>query len=112
MSTTLIIGFSLATLLIYKILECVRRNNLSKMGKIKFSISALLIISYIATSYFLNYPDSLYWFIFLAVIILSFSVSSKLVRNEFNRYLALNNKDKVINACYYSLILISLSIFF
>ncbi len=112
MSTTLIIGITLISLLLYKVFECVKRNKLNKLDKIKFAISSLLITSYIATGYFLNYPDSLYWFIFLAVIILSFSLSSKLVREEFKRYLALNNKEKCINILYYSLILISISIIF
>ncbi|WP_040280593.1 hypothetical protein [Psychroserpens damuponensis] len=112
MSTTLIIGFSLVSLLLYKLFECVKRNNLTKLDKIKFSVSSLLIAAYISTGYFLNYPDSLYWFIFLAVIILSFSLSSKLVREEFKRYLALSNKDKVINAIYYTLALVSISIIF
>ncbi len=112
MSTTLIIGISLISLLLYKVLECVKRNNLTKLGKIKFSISSLLIIAYIATGYFLNYPDSLYWFIFLAVIILAFSLSSQLVRQEFKRYLALSNKDKIINTLYYTLTFVSISIIF
>ena len=112
MSTTLIIGISLVSILLYKVFECVNRNKLNKLDKIKFAISTLLIVAYIATGYLLNYPDSLYWFIFLAVIIISFSLSSKLVREEFKRYLALNNKDKFINVLYYSLVLISISIIF
>lgn len=112
MSITLIIGISLVSLLTYKVFECGKRNNLTKLGKIKLTISSLLIVAYIATGYFLNYPDSLYWFIFSAVIIMSFSLSSKLVREEFKRYLALSNKDKCINVIYYSLVLISISIIF
>ncbi|MEM5563549.1 hypothetical protein WNY78_00465 [Psychroserpens sp. AS72] len=112
MSTTLIIGISLVSLLIYKVFECVKRNKLNKLDRIKFTVSSLLIVAYISTGYFLNYPDSLYWFIFSAVIILSLSLSSKLVREEFKRYLALSNKDKVINALYYSLTLVSISIIF
>ena len=112
MSITLIIGISLVSLLVYKVFECVKRNNLSKLERTKFTISSLLILAYISTGYFLNYPDSLYWFIFLAVIILSFSLSSKLVREEFKRYLALSSKDKFINTFYYSLVLVSISIIF
>ena len=112
MSTTLIIGLSLISLLIYKVIDCVKRNNLNKLERTKFTISSLLILAYLSTGYFLNYPDSLYWFILLAVIILSFSLSSKLVREEFKRYLTLSTKDKVINALYYSLTLVSISIIF
>nr|WP_321246520.1 hypothetical protein [uncultured Psychroserpens sp.] len=112
MSITLIIGISLISLLIYKVIDCVKRNNLNKLERKKFTISSLLILAYLSTGYFLNYPDSLYWFILLAVIILSFSLSSKLVREEFKRYLTLSSKDKVINALYYSLALVSISIIF
>ncbi|WP_298754049.1 hypothetical protein [uncultured Psychroserpens sp.] len=112
MSYTLIIGFSLLALLLYKVYECVKRNNLTKLGRIKFGISAALIFAFITTGYFLTYPDSLYWFIFSAVIIISVSLSSALVRDEAKRYLALSTKDKMINACYYVLLLVSLNIIF
>ncbi|MFT4781727.1 MAG: hypothetical protein ACJAZK_002636 [Psychroserpens sp.] len=112
MNIILIIGFFLVSLLIFKVIDCVKRNNLNKLEKIKFTISSLLIVAYVSTGYFLNYPDSLYWFIFLVVIILSFSLSSKLVREEFKRYLTLSNNNKVINVFYYSLVLASISVIF
>jgi Na+/proline symporter len=108
----IILGVFLISLLIYKVYDCVSRNNLNQLEQIKVTVSSLLILVYISTGYFLNYPDSLYWFIFLAVIILSFSLSSKLVRAEFKRHLTLTNKDKVINIFYYSLVLTSISIIF
>ncbi|WP_299272714.1 hypothetical protein [uncultured Psychroserpens sp.] len=112
MSYTLIIGFSLLAVLLYKIYDCVTRNNLTKLGRIKFGISAALIVAFIATGYFLTYPDSLYWFIFSAVIILSLSLSSTLVRNEVKHFMKLSAKDKIINTCYYVLVLVSLNIIF
>ncbi|MFT5847130.1 MAG: prepilin signal peptidase PulO-like enzyme (type II secretory pathway) [Psychroserpens sp.] len=112
MSITVILGISLISLLVYKVYDCVTRNNLNKLDRIKFTISLLLILTYIATGYFLNYPDSLYWFIFLAILIVSFSLSSKLVREEFSRYLTLSKRDKIINISYYSLVLFSISIIF
>ncbi|MCK8479135.1 hypothetical protein [Psychroserpens algicola] len=112
MNYTLIIGLFFLAILLYKVFECVRRNRLSTLGKIKFAISAVLILSFLTTGYFLTYPDSLYWFIFSAVIILSLSLSSSLVRNELKRYMELSRKDKIINACYYTLILVSITIIF
>ena len=112
MSYTLIIGLSLVIILFYKAYECLKRNDLTKLGRIKFIISASLILSFITTGYFFSYPSSLYWFIFSAIIILSFSLSSSLVRNEIRRYLALSKKDKIINASFYTLLLLSISIIF
>ncbi|SDR79241.1 hypothetical protein SAMN04515667_0678 [Formosa sp. Hel1_31_208] len=112
MSYTFIIGISLIAILLYKFFECARRNNLKKLEKIKFVVSGLLIAAFIATGHFLSYPDSLYWFIFSAIIILSVSLSSKVFRNELKRYLSLSQKDKIINACYYVLLLACINIFF
>jgi len=112
MSLTLVIGLSFLAILLYKVYDSVKTSNLTKLEQIKFVISAALILAFITTGYFFAYPQSLYWFIFTAVIILSLSLSSVLVRNEFKRYLALSSKDKIINTCYYALVLISLNIIF
>lgn len=108
----IILGVFLISLLIYKVYDCVSRNNLNQLEQIKVTVSSLLILVYIGTGYFLNYPDSLYWFIFLALLILSFSLSSKLIREEFKRYLTLSKRERFINICHYSLVFFSISIIF
>jgi hypothetical protein len=112
MNYTLAIGLFFLAILLYKVYECVNRNNFTKLGKIKLGISALLISAFLTTGYFLTYPESLYWFIFSAIIVLSGSLSSSLVRNEVKLYLSLSKKDKIINAFYYTLLLISINFIF
>lgn len=88
------------------------RNDLSKFEEIKLYFSYSLFVLFLITSYALPYPQSLYWFIFLSVILTGGLLSSKLVRQEIKRQLGLPRKELITNVLFYSLMMVTFFQFF
>jgi len=108
MAYYLIFGFISISFLAYKIYDCVLRNRLSKFEKIKLGVSITLVVLFIITSKTLPYPESLYWFILLSILLIAGLLSSKVIRVELKRQLALSKKDMVVNMLFYSLLVSTL----
>lgn len=93
----------MASLIFKKLIDISKRNKLnSGAEKRLLSAGGLLILFYI-THITLPYPQSLYWFIFLGVILLGSILCFNIIKVEIKRFKTLGFKEQIKNVLFYSL---------
>jgi len=65
-----------------------------------------LVILFLITNITLPYPQSLYWFLFLGIILISFVLCRGIIKKESLRFKSLNTKDMTVNVAFYGLFII------
>ncbi|WP_026754213.1 hypothetical protein [Sediminibacter sp. Hel_I_10] len=112
MNIFLVFGIVCAAILIYKLVAFMERNALSKLDKIKFTVSASMIGVFIITTRLFPFPENLYWFVLFALVVLAVLLTSRMIRQELKRYWSLNRKDQILNLLYYPLLVAVIAIVF
>jgi len=82
------------------------RNNLEGTDEKRLVIAGGLVILFLITNTTLPYPQSLYWFLALGVLLIGSVLCSHIVKKEFNRFKKLSTKDRIQNFVFYSLFIV------
>lgn len=82
------------------------RNNLDAKKAKRILIAGVLIALFLITSATLPYPESLYWFIVLGIVLTSIILSFDVLKIEVKRFISLSTKDKIVNVLFYSLLFV------
>jgi 4-hydroxybenzoate polyprenyltransferase len=83
-----------------------RRHNLTGNGEKRLLISGGLVILFLITNATLPYPQSLYWFIFLSVLLTSILLCRDILKIETSRFKNLKVKDRIMNVVFYGLFMV------
>ncbi len=108
---TIVFLTAIIALIIAKTNAIVKRNNLNPSNEKRVLIAGVLLILFLITNATLPYPESLYWFIGLAVVFVSFILTFKVLKQEMKRFMAMGSKDKIVNVLFYSLVIIVTNIY-
>lgn len=96
----------ITTLIAYKVRAIIKRNNLETKSEKRVLVISILLVLFIITNITLPYPQSLYWFIGLGLVICSIILSFDVIKIELRRFKSLSPKTKVTNVLYYSLAIV------
>jgi 4-hydroxybenzoate polyprenyltransferase len=77
-----------------------RRHNLTGNGEKRLLISGGLVVLFLITNATLPYPQSLYWFIFLSVLLTSVVLCRDILKIETSRFKNLKVKDRIMNIVF------------
>jgi hypothetical protein len=111
MTFTTVFLVAIIALIIAKTRDIVLRNNLDAKKEKRLIIANILFILFLVTNATLPYPDSLYWFIGLGIVISTAILSYDVIKKEFKRFMALETKDKLQNILFYSLLVVVTNIY-
>lgn len=99
------------TLLFSKLKDISLRNKLNTQEDKRLIIAGMLIVLFLTSSILLPYPESIYWFAFIGVILTGFILCFDILKAEMRRFEKLNVKDKLTNILFYSLMVIVIHIY-
>lgn len=102
---------ALIALLLVKIKDISLRQNLNTFKERRLLLSGGLLILFLITSLLFPYPDSIYWFIVSAVLLVASSVSFDIMKIEIKRLNTLRKKDRILNVLFYSLIIVTTALY-
>lgn len=105
MTLSIIIISLLSAFILYKVRNISLRNNLDTKNEKRLLISSALIILFLITNIALPYPESLYWFLSLSVVMICSILSFDVLKSEFKRFKTLDLKNKVLNIFFYGLLI-------
>lgn len=111
MTFTFVFLSLIITLIAVKTRTVILRNHLNASHEKRVLIASTLLVLFLVTNATLPYPESLYWFLGLGVIITSIALSYKVIKREFKRFMALSFKRKTINTLFYSLLIVVANIY-
>ncbi|WP_111682463.1 hypothetical protein [Winogradskyella tangerina] len=111
MTFTIVFLSAIIALIISKTTSIVKRNNLSASSEKRVLIAGVLLTLFLLTNVTLPYPESLYWFIGLSVVFVSFILTFSVLKQELKRFLNLKLQDKIVNVLFYSLLLVVTNIY-
>ncbi|WP_296311866.1 hypothetical protein [Winogradskyella sp. UBA3174] len=111
MNFTIIFIIIITTLIIFKVRDISQRNDLNIKEEKRLLITGGLFILFFITNITLPYPQSLYWFIFLGIVIIASVLSFNVIKKELKRFKLLKTKDVLLNLCFYSLFFIVMHLY-
>ncbi|WP_296383905.1 hypothetical protein [Winogradskyella sp.] len=103
MTFTIVFIVIISSLIFFKLRDVSLRNNLNVKDEKRLLIAGGLVVLFLITNMTLPYPQSLYWFIFLGVILIGSVICSDIIKKELIRFKNLKTKDMVVNILFYSL---------
>ena len=106
MSFTVVFLVIISSLIFLKLRDISVRNNLTVNSEKRLLISGSLVILFLITNATLPYPQSLYWFIFLGVMLIGSILCLDILKREALRFKNLKTKDLIMNVLFYSLFII------
>ncbi len=106
MTFTIIFLVIISTLIFSKLRDISLRNNLNDKSEKRLIITGGLIVLFLVTNITLPYPQSLYWFLFLGVVLVSAVICSDIIKKELVRFKNLKTKDMIVNVVFYSLFIV------
>jgi hypothetical protein len=111
MSFTIVFLIIISSLIFLKLRDVSLRNNLTANSEKRLLISGSLVILFFITNATLPYPQSLYWFIFVGVMLIGFALCLHILKKETIRFKNLKTKDMIMNVLFYSLFIIITQIY-
>lgn len=111
MTFTIVFLVIISSLIFLKLGDVAKRNNLTGNGEKRLLFSGGLVVLFLITNVTLPYPQSLYWFIFLSVLLTSILLCFDILKIETLRFKNLKVKDRIMNALFYSLFVVITHIF-
>ncbi|MEN8885203.1 MAG: hypothetical protein ABF246_02320 [Winogradskyella sp.] len=111
MNLTLIFITAISVLIVFKLRDISLRNKLSLNEEKRLVIAGGLFILFFVTNITLPYPQSLYWFIFTGIALVSFVLSFGILKKEIKRLKTLKTKDVIINVAVYSLFFVVIHLY-
>ena len=111
MALTFIFLVLISSLIFLKLRDVSRRNNLNVKSENRLLFSGGLVSLFVITNATLPYPQSLYWFLFLGVLLLGVVLCLNTVKKEVLRFKSLRTKDRVMNVLFYSLFIVLIHIY-
>jgi len=111
MSFTIVFLIIISSLIFLKLRDISLRNSLTVNSEKRLLISGSLVILFLITNATLPYPQSLYWFIFLGVMLIGFVLCLDILKKESLRFKNLKTKDMIMNVLFYSLFIIITQIY-
>ena len=111
MSFTIVFLTIISSLIFLKLRDISLRNNLTVNSEKRLLISGSLVILFLITNATLAYPQSLYWFIFIGVLLIGVVLCLDILKKETLRFKNLNTKDMIMNVLFYSLFIIITQIY-
>jgi hypothetical protein len=106
MTFTIIFLVIISSLIFSKLKDVSLRNNLNGTDEKRLLIAGGLVILFLITNVTLPYPQSLYWFLFLGVILVGSVLCSHIIKKELIRFKNLDAKDRILNVVFYSLFVV------
>jgi hypothetical protein len=106
MSFTVVFLVIISSLIFLKLRDISVRNNLTVNSENRLLISGSLVILFLITNATLPYPQSLYWFIFLGIMLIGCILCLDILKREALRFKNLKTKDLIMNVLFYSLFII------
>ena len=106
MSFTVVFLVIISSLIFLKLRDISLRNNLTVNSEKRLLISGSLVILFLITNATLPYPQSLYWFIFIGVMLIGSILCLDILKREALRFKNLKTKDLIMNVLFYSLFII------
>ncbi len=106
MSFTVVFLVIISSLIFLKLRDISVRNNLTVNSEKRLLISGSLVILFLITNATLPYPQSLYWFIFIGVMLIGSILCLDILKREALRFKNLKTKDLIMNVLFYSLFII------
>ena len=90
-------------LILIKMRDISKRNNLQEKDEKKLVIAGALLILFLITNVTLPYPQSMYWFVFAGIILVGSLLCVNILKNEAKKFKKLKFKDQLLNVLFYSL---------
>jgi hypothetical protein len=87
------------------------RNNLSDKSESRLLIAGGLVVLFLITNATLPYPQSLYWFLFLGVLLVGSVLCLDILKKEALRFKNLKTKEVVVNVLFYSLFAVTTQLY-
>jgi hypothetical protein len=82
------------------------RNNLNAKSENRLLIAGGLVSLFLITNATLPYPQSLYWFMFLGVLLIGSVLCIDILKKEVLRFKNLKAKNRIINVLFYSFFIV------
>lgn len=111
MTFTIVFLVIISSLIFIKLRDVSLRNNLNVYNKNRLLIAGGLVSLFLITNATLPYPQSLYWFLFLGVLLLGVLLCLNTVKKEVLRFKRLKTKDMVLNVVFYSLFIVFMHLY-
>jgi len=111
MINTIIFISIIIGLIIIKMGDISKRNNLQAKDEKKLVMAGALLILFLITNVTLPYPKSLYWFMFISVILVGCLLCMKILKIEAKKFKKLKFRDQVLNVLFYSLFFVVIHIY-
>ncbi len=111
MTFTIVFLVIISSLIFSKLKDISLRNNLNVKDEKRLLIAGGLVILFVITNLTLPYPQSLYWFIFLGVMLVSSVLCFDIIKKEAVRFKSLKTKDRIINTLFYSLFIVAMHLY-
>ena len=96
----------ISSLILAKLRDVSVRNNLNLKSEKRLLVAGGLLILFLITNITLPYPQSLYWFLLLGVILIGSVLCLDILKKEIVRFKNLKTKDMLVNVLFYSLFII------
>ena len=106
MNLTIVFLMLISSLIFFKLRDISLRNNLSIKSERRLLVAGGLFVLFLITNATLPYPQSLYWFLFLGVLLVGSVLCLDILKKEALRFKNLKKKEVVVNILFYSLFLV------
>jgi hypothetical protein len=111
MTFTIVFLVFISSLIFLKLRDISLRNNLNVKSEKRLLVAGGLVIIFLVTNATLTYPESMYWFLFLAILLIGSVMCLDILKKEASRFKNLKTKDMIMNVLFYSLFMIITQIY-
>ena len=87
------------------------RNDLTVNSEKRLLISGILVVLFLVTSATFPYPQSIYWFLCLSVLLIGSLLCLDILKKEVVRFKNLKTKEMIMNILFYSLFIVITQIY-
>lgn len=111
MTSTIVFLAIISSLIFLKLNDISSRNKLNTKSENRLLIAGGLVSLFLITNTTLSYPESLYWFLALSVLLIGAILCLDVLKSEALRFKNLKLRDRIMNVLFYGFFIISIHLY-